>query len=193
MSSKLYVYASEFRDAEVQVRLDLVRVVLNPSTRRRAHISLCGPYEQPLREEVVRDLDRSTRGVTLHIDGIGMFENAKERTVFLSCVPTRSLEVLWDKPQSSFSPHVTLYDGPDIPLAQELERRLSVVSPHFQLALAGIIEYQVGDTVPMDSPTYALGDAAARELALSGDLVQKITQSRRIELATIVLKELSEP
>lgn len=94
--------------------LDLAVYLLNPDEKWRAHVTVAGPYSNP------NNLPRN-RGFVEKISliGAGQFRSETQNTVFIK-VGSANLRNFWDKPDFSFTPHLTLYDGNNSSLADSL-------------------------------------------------------------------------
>ncbi len=106
----VYVPAGEFRAC-----LDAMRVIARPQTRFPAHLTVRGPYAEPL--DVSPHSDR-IRDAIIRIAGVGTFSGG-QNTVFLHC-SCPDLLTVWDKRDYGYNPHITLYDGDSPAFAEAL-------------------------------------------------------------------------
>lgn len=102
-------------DQELQAALDMIIYCANPAAKLGAHITVRGPYSS-LKAAIEYCFDIS--GQRLHILGPEFFNNSN-RVIYLRCAGD-SLRAHWWKSDFPYNPHLTLYDGPDLRLANEL-------------------------------------------------------------------------
>lgn len=96
--------------------IDAIRFLANPSVKHRAHITVRGPYERPT---PVDKLNQSLAGNVVTVTDVGRFVGDRQQTVFLDCDGTR-LRAVWWKRDFGYHPHITLYDGADMQLAEAI-------------------------------------------------------------------------
>jgi hypothetical protein len=102
-------------DEELQAALDMIIYCANPAAKLGAHITVRGPYSSlKAASEYCFDIT----GQRLHILGPEFFNNSN-RVIYLRCAAD-SLRSHWWKSDFPYNPHLTLYDGPDLRLANEL-------------------------------------------------------------------------
>ena len=88
--------------------LNVVRMLVRPETKHRAHVTIRGPYDAP-QDERAWHVPRDAR-VTLGV--ASTFFGPAQNTVYLT-VAADDLRGAWHKPDyPAFTPHLTMYDGP---------------------------------------------------------------------------------
>ena len=97
--------------------IDAIRVLAHPSEKRRAHITVRGPYQRASNR--LDSVNRSIESSEINIDGSGNFFESGQNTVYLRC-RSPNLESVWYKPDYGFNPHITLYDGSSHEFARKL-------------------------------------------------------------------------
>lgn len=105
-------------DEPVSKLLTTAIVILNPRAKWRAHVTVAGPFDS-LRN-VPRKRDYARRVL---ITGAGHFRSENQNTVYLK-VGTFDLRSVSKKTDFDYNPHITLYDGQDHDLGDELYHRL---------------------------------------------------------------------
>jgi len=98
--------------------LNIAIFTLNPIEKWDAHITVAGPFNSERNLPKNREYKRK-----VSVFGPGFFSNPRQSTVFLK-VGTFDMRDVWLKPDYPFNPHLTLYDGHDRELAEELLHRL---------------------------------------------------------------------
>lgn len=98
--------------------IDYAIYLLNPTEKWPAHVTLAGPYTNRKEAPPEDELDFCQR---LSVMGVSEFRSANQNTVYL-IVGNGQLESVWNKPDFAFNPHLTLYDGSDSDLADEIVR-----------------------------------------------------------------------
>lgn len=112
-----------FADRSVQSWLDAIVFFADPTEKNAAHITLRGPFSS---YKKAARIPKDITGTEVSVLGVGTFFAEGQNTVFLHCGSER-LRKYWYKPDYSFNPHITLYDGPSRHFA---ERVLSVCSKY---------------------------------------------------------------
>ena len=87
--------------------LNAIRCLIKPDTKHPVHITVRGPYSHEINIEL---FNKKTWGIPLTLNGVGKFINQDQHVVFLGCNAPK-LESIWWKPDYSFVPHLTLYNG----------------------------------------------------------------------------------
>ena len=86
------------------------------------HITVRGPYSGGISGEIIRRYQSILSDKPLQIYGIGTFSNPGESVVYIKVAETRELrKICWkrDYPKKfGFTPHISLYRGPDAQLAE---------------------------------------------------------------------------
>lgn len=112
---KVY-YVVYIRGEVIADCLNAILCLIKPKTKHRAHITVRGPYTQEIDIEL---LNKQAWGIHLMLDGVGRFTNPGQHVVYLSCNAPK-LERIWWKPNYSFVPHLTLYNGTSQEQADEI-------------------------------------------------------------------------
>lgn len=137
MITKRIFYVVYFADVFVQSCLDLIRYLAEWSEKTPAHITVRGPYSRRLHEKVEQSLDEQMAGIDIDVLGVSAFLNQRQNTVYLRCSASE-LSQVWHKPNYSFNPHLTLYDGNDRPFADELLAGLNLCAKQFAVKARGV-------------------------------------------------------
>jgi hypothetical protein len=158
-------YVVYIEDGPVASSIDAIRLLSNPLEKRRAHITVRGPYTRRLTTSTIERMNQRLRGKSVRVTGASSFFGERQNTVFLSC-SAPWLRDLWEKPQyPAFNPHITVYDGDSRLFAEGL---LEILSRH-ELSL----ELPVSELTPLRSP--ARGQSSLDLLwSYDGGLVQRI-------------------
>jgi len=123
-----YFYVVYLGDPALQIALDTIRLVANPSAKGLAHITLRGPCSEPPEYETTK---LSIEGSEARVTKIGDFFEDGQNTVYLAC-DSRFFVDRWYKPDYGYQPHITLYDGPSrafaLKLRDLLQRRYAEIS-----------------------------------------------------------------
>jgi len=90
------------------------------------HVTIRGPYNREIPRKQIEQYDRQLKGHPLLLEGIGRFEVQGRHVVYME-VQHPGLRKIWWKPdfpvhEYGFNPHVTLYEGGNIDVADRLER-----------------------------------------------------------------------
>lgn len=117
-------YVVRFADARVCDILNIMRFAANTEAKRTAHITVRGPYKRRLPENTIRRLSQWIDGAEVQIDGAGTFFNKQQNTVYLHC-HSPAIKQVWQKPQHSYTPHLTIYDGGERNKAQQIHQQLA--------------------------------------------------------------------
>jgi hypothetical protein len=136
-----FFYGLYVKDEELAASLDLIRFLAEPNFFRRAHITVRGPYEQRIADQIAS----ISRGKTYQIvfGGIGNFFEGKQNTVFLKCtVP--GIEEVWSKPDfgEKITPHVTFYDGKERSFAYGILNELNNYRWDFSVESTALTEIE---------------------------------------------------
>ena len=109
------------------------------------HLTIRGPYSGRVPPGVVQHCRNVLAQDVLRIADVGRFKNADEEVVFLR-VDSPNLRRVWWKPdypisKFGFNPHISIYRGKDIVLAEALERfflheRLELFCAEFRIVSA---------------------------------------------------------
>lgn len=119
-----------FDDVGVQETLDAIVLLANPREKRRAHITLRGPYKSQDEAENVRV---DIRGADISICGVGNFFEYGQNTIFLNS-DSEHIRANWWKPKYGYNPHITLYDGDSREFAEDLYSRIKISRPFMKFS-----------------------------------------------------------
>ena len=129
----------EFLDPEIRSLLtQLKEIFTGKKSQSHIHITIRGPYPEPLPAELLEFTESRIRKDVLLISGIGLFNNNKSHVVYIK-VHSRNLKRIWWKKDFPFNPHITLYEGEDAFLAKEIfhflkREHIELVSHNFRVA-----------------------------------------------------------
>lgn len=103
----------------------IAQAVYGKGPGQPTHLTIRGPYAGRVPDGVVRHCRSVLAHDVLRIADVGRFRNASEEVVFLR-VDSPNLRKIWWKPdypisKFGFNPHISLYRGEDIALAEALE------------------------------------------------------------------------
>ncbi len=125
-------------EPDISELLNIAIYTLNPLEKWGAHVTLAGPYES------AKNLPRSREFCQkIAVGGVGQFRGGGQNTVFLK-IGSDELRSVWDKPDYPYNPHLTIYDGSDRDLADNLYAKLNEVRP--------ILAFHVSRLDVVDSP-----------------------------------------
>lgn len=113
-------------DAFLSNMLNAAIFALDPSERWPAHVTLAGPFNS--RRAVPRKLDFARR---VSVIGVNQFRSDKQNTVHFR-VGAQGMRDVWKKPDYPFNPHLTLYNGSNHGLGDELYSQLCLLRPIFK-------------------------------------------------------------
>ncbi|WP_141400863.1 2'-5' RNA ligase family protein [Pseudoxanthomonas wuyuanensis] len=118
-----------FDDPYVVGVLDFLVEALNGRRwQQPPHLTIQGPLPERPTATAIEHIDKTLGGTQLLIANPGIFETMSGAAVYLR-VENESLRRVWNKPdypieKYGFNPHITLYDGPDVEMAQRAHRFL---------------------------------------------------------------------
>lgn len=117
--AKYFVFLN-IEDSLLRKYLDLAIFALNPREQWPAHVTVAGPFSRKI------DLPRAlTFHEQVYVMGRGCFDNGTRKAVYLN-VNSRDLFLHINKPDFRDAlPHLTLYNGPDLTLADRLYHELA--------------------------------------------------------------------
>lgn len=120
-----YFYGIHLQSSKLSTAFDVIRYISEPDSIRFSHITLRGPYAQPLTSYNLRELNQHrSRSWRVRLDGAGAFINKNQNTIMIK-VDLLDLSDLFFKPDfSAGTPHLTLYDGTETSYARSLLRLL---------------------------------------------------------------------
>lgn len=169
-----------------------MRVIANPGTRRSAHLTLRGPYKEPLSAAMQAEVAAVITGARIVVGGAGSFFGPSQQTVFIGC-EAAVLRSVWDKPGLGYTPHLTVYDGDDSDFASNLLVALETHPFRVHARLDGLEEMEVG--APSAPGSLLERGIAAWSAELLGDPIDGATlfdldQDARIALIVRVAERL---
>jgi len=100
----------------------LASVVTGSGAHNRPHLTIQGPFLEKVGADSIQSIKRRLEGDVFFIGNPGLFETERGAVLFLRASSDHLLSV-WNKPDYpvrsfGFNPHVTIYEGPDIPRAK---------------------------------------------------------------------------
>lgn len=107
--------------------LDILRVLANPHARRRAHITVKGPYDE---QKNVHDDSNLINGRPLRLIGADAFWDNQQATALLRIGRDDVLEKIWDKPSyPEFNPHISICDKLTRPFTKKVLTHIQGIKP----------------------------------------------------------------
>ena len=113
--------------------------------------------------EKVTELNKIIKNTFINVNEIGNFFEDKQNTVYLKC-ESENLNKIWDKKDYNYNPHLTIYDGKNIPFAHNLFHSLDDLNIRFSFKTSGLILYNSNAKIP----TFFLKGG------IENDIIQKI-------------------
>lgn len=175
--AKYFVFMM-IEDTLLRKYLDLAIFALNPDEQWFAHVTVAGPFPRKIdipRNRIFRD--------QISILGPGRFDNGARQTVFLH-VNSYELPYHMEKPDFADAvPHITLYNGPDRPLADWLYTELT---KRRLFARFYTTEFRVVESRPQKrfDLAYSLDTSLLpRTSCLTADDFRSLPISERVEIA----------
>lgn len=110
-------------DKILQNFLNIAIYALNPFEKWDAHITLAGPFSSS--KNLPKDLEFNQK---ISILGAGQFRSNRQNTVHLK-VGATDLKSVWNKPDYPYNPHLTIYDGDDHELGDDLYIEINKIRP----------------------------------------------------------------
>lgn len=168
--------------------LDVVRVLVDPLVRHRAHVTVRGPYRAPPLDP--DDWGAVVAGEPCAIGGVAHFWSGRQSTVYLM-VDAPALELAWHKPDyPEYAPHLTIYNDRERAVAARVSALLGTYPPRLGFTMAALAPLVSGDPA---RPYLADGLDAAPVAALLGrplDLpaLARAPSDARFALAEAVLR-----
>ncbi len=146
--TKYFVFL-EICDADICELLNDLRSVFNQKIFKSGiHVTLRGPYVNPIAENDMDDWFNKIKASAILIANAGMFENESESIVFLRVSTANNSKNLsaitrkFDYPKNrfDFNPHITLYAGKDKVLANKIyeflrKEQIELVCHSFELSI----------------------------------------------------------
>ncbi|MDP8240145.1 MAG: hypothetical protein P9X24_13735 [Candidatus Hatepunaea meridiana] len=97
-------------DKRLQVYLDALRLIINPTEKRLTHVTVRGPIKKHYSKIELQHWNAIIDETSISVNGVGFFFNQNQNTVFLKC-ESSALKEIWKKSEYGYNPHITLYDG----------------------------------------------------------------------------------
>lgn len=119
-SNSFYVLYPE--DKGVRDFLNSIKLLCDYKQRTEAHITVRGPYKIKLGEDLIESQNHIIKHERLVISEVeNFFPFSNQNTVFFKCADNENLKKIWKKlTYNDFRPHITMYDGKDYKLAQQI-------------------------------------------------------------------------
>lgn len=135
----------EILDKDVRQLLSSLRAIFSGEPARApVHVTIRGPYPQPVRKDLMSNLEARLHNDVLLIAGAGIFRAKKSAAVYLK-VSAKRLRSVWWKPDypvktHGFNPHITMYEGSDLGLAEAIyeflrKEKIELVCHEFKVAM----------------------------------------------------------
>ena len=135
--TKRVFYVVQFADPAVQRILDAIRYLSNPAEKGAAHITVRGPYHRRLNDGNVKKVAAIVEGSMISVRGLDTFFGHNQNTVILRCA-AESLRKVWMKRDYDYNPHITIYDGPERSVGQDIIDHLAELDLYFQCEADGV-------------------------------------------------------
>jgi hypothetical protein len=116
LAVKGHFYVIFIPRSNLSVCLDTIRFLCEPTAKWRSHITVRGPY---WREIDTAPFDELLQGNLITISGVNRFQSEYQQTVYFQCLGT-SLARVWDKKDFGYNPHLTIYDGGSVNIADHI-------------------------------------------------------------------------
>lgn len=119
-SNSFYVLYPE--EKRVRDFLNSIKLLCDHKQRTDAHITVRGPYKIKLGEDLIESQNHIIKHERLLISEVeNFFAFSNQNTVFFKCADNENLKKIWKKlTYNDFRPHITMYDGKDYKLAQQI-------------------------------------------------------------------------
>ncbi len=148
------------------------------------HVTIKGPQRSRFRTSAVRKF--LEKGYPLLIEGVGIFENNDAYIVYLT-VDLEELRKyqLWYKPDfpNEFNPHITLYEGTNLRVAQEIYRFLCIEELSFMTT-----EYTLFPYTSKQLDLFSLASICEDPKAISELEASKLVKTGILERAKLVMQ-----
>jgi hypothetical protein len=174
-------------EKDISNLLDIAIFTLNQREKWGAHVTVAGPYNDTRNLPRQRAFERKVSVV-----GVGQFKSETQNTVFLR-VGTDNLRDIWFKPDFPFNPHLTIYDGNNEALADNLYHRLKDIRPvmMFHVSKLNVVSAPSGEPLlPIVPPIKFLKDYMLP--VSSFDEAWKLTDENKVELAVSAIRRAKE-
>ena len=127
MSKQSSFYVLYPKDKTVRDFLNSIKLLCDYKQRTEAHITVRGPYKIKLGDDIIESQNLIIKNEKLMITDVeNFFPFNNQNTVFFKCDDNENLKKIWKKiTYNAFRPHITMYDGKDYTLAQQIYLILS--------------------------------------------------------------------
>jgi len=139
------VYVIYVNTGTVGVCLDAIRLFASPDAKRFSHVTVRGPYNYPLDDIELAQLNSILDEKSIIINGVGNFFNENQNTVFFTC-HSNSLQRIWQKSDyPNYNPHITIYDGDNLAFAQKIYNIISKYQYNVQCGQNKLMSVEIGN------------------------------------------------
>lgn len=171
-------------DVVISKLLTSAIVILNPRTKWPAHVTVAGPFES------LRNVPRK-REYYRHalITGVGRFRSETQNTVYLR-VGTHDLRKISSKPDYDYNPHITLYDGDNNDIGDELYFKLYPRFPFMKFHVSKLEIVKSGVTQSnMDTLLNYIDDSFFKRAGVNPVDTDQLGITDRVDLAIRAVDE----
>lgn len=192
-TTKHFLYVVYIPEGETRTCLDAIRLIARPQLRFAAHVTIRGPYGQPLHADDVAALSEKVRGKVVRVGDVGTFP-PPNNVAFLHCSCPDFLSV-WHKPDFGYNPHVTLYNGESWEFTEAVAEVIDRHPIRFSFRAAGLdlIVSDKASTVYAAREQYdpqALSEILGESLSL--EEIDSLETSQRLDWISRVANHLSK-
>lgn len=190
-AEKRFFYVVYVPESEEQMCLDAIRLLARPRARFPAHVTVRGPYSNPVD---AGDADERIRGAIVRVADIGTFLGPAQNTVFLHCSCPEFLP-FWHKPDyAAYRPHITLYDADSRGFAESFRDVVKRYRIRFTFRAKGLelLESTTGDSRSPLRDRFdprALADVLGEEIHLTE--IDAADERRRLDWIDRLARHLS--
>lgn len=126
----------EVLDSEIVLFLSALRREFGGKARPEVHITVRGPYMEPIRGDDIERFQGLVEGSTILLRGFDTFDNPGESVVYLRAHNDRLGKIWWKpdfpKAQFGFNPHISILKTKDRVHANQVSRFLNRQSLEFE-------------------------------------------------------------
>jgi 2'-5' RNA ligase len=135
----------EFDDKDINDYISkLISIIQGDAPRFKPHLTVRGPYTNKIDKKIITKCQKMMEFDVLKIHGVGKFTNKNEVVVYLR-VDSSNLRNIWWKPHfpksKSFEPHISLYRGDNIDLANRIYNFLFTNAVEFNCKEFSLVEH----------------------------------------------------
>lgn len=123
-----------FYEKKIVSYIDSLIFISNPEEKNGTHLTLRGPHEKFDPDEIKNDLTERTVSVL----GAGGFFDDGQCTVFLKC-DSGFIKKHWKKSDYGYNPHITIYDGKDMILAEKIYKLINRYNLYFSMTVSDVV------------------------------------------------------